>query len=314
MGVVDRALSSAFSEYLDRISLNPTRERKIRGYAESVQKYMVRDAGGLGKYVEVEPFIHGSYSYGTTVRPKAGAADYDLDMILPLSRPFFERYGPAEAMGYIRGRLALNYGTVSQGNKCVRISNDDGFHVDIVPAYVPNGNASTVQIIDRRQETYIPSHPVAVTDWVAELNRNTCNRFSATARIFKRWRDAKFGSGTRPKSLLLTVLAGRSIEKAMREDADWRDLYRLPSTTMAEFVEATGIAMSDYLGAQGPRILVPGTNDDVGGKWTQGQQEAFMKRLDYFIEVASKANAAPTRNSALKRWSKLLGDDFPTTV
>lgn len=314
MGVVEGALSRAFSEYLDRISLNPTRERKIRSYADSVQKYMVRDAAGLGKYVQVDPFIHGSYSYNTTVRPRAGAADYDLDLILALNREFFERYGPTQALGYVRGRLALNYGTVSQGNKCVRISNDDGFHVDIVPAYVPHGNTSVIQIIDRKQGTYIQSHPVAVTDWVAALNNATCSRFSATVRIFKRWRDVKFGGKTRPKSLLLTVLAGRSIEKAMRESTDWRALYRSPGTTMAEFVQATGIAMADYVTAHGARVLVPGTNDDVGERWTLEQQEAFGKRLDYFNGVAAKANAAPSRKSALTRWGRLLGVDFPVAV
>jgi hypothetical protein len=313
MGAVEAAMGRAFSEYLAVISLNPTREKKIRSYASSVQGYMERDARGIGKYVAFDPFIHGSYSYGTAVRPKLGAAEYDLDMILPLTRDFFEAYGPEDALAYVRGRLALNYGRVSQGNKCVRISNEDGFHVDIVPAYAPKGNTSAVQIIDRREGEYLLSHPVAVTDWVNGLNRRTANRFSAGVRILKRWRDIKFGREVKPKSLLLTVLAGRAIEKAM-EDSDWRALFSSPATTMAEFVQGLGIAIDTYLDDHGAHIPVPGTDDNVGDRWGGAQRSAFASKLEYFNEIAETACSAATRGSALKRWGKLLGPDFPTEV
>lgn len=312
MGVVEVAVAKAFSGFVEAISLNPTRDRKIRAYATSVQGFTQRDVRGLGKYIEVDPFIHGSYSYGTTVRPRAGAQEYDLDLILPLSRDFFEQYSPADALGYVRRRLATNYTTVTQGNKCVRISNEDGFHVDIVPAHMPQGNTSVVYIINRPGNELIASHPMAVTDWVNGLTSKTANRFAATVRVYKRWRDVKFGANTRPKSLLLTVLAGRAIEEVM-QDSEWNRFYRSPSTTMAEFVHATAIAMLDYLGTNGGQVLVPGTDDDLGERWSREASEAFVKRLAYFQDVAENANTATTRGGALKRWQKLLGPDFSTS-
>lgn len=302
-------VSAAFAQHVENITLNPGRDQKIQAYTKSIQRFAHDDAV-IGAYRLFDPFVHGSYEYNTAVRP-VGDIEYDLDMILPLQKGFFEDRNPSEILTHVARRLRGKYATVSQGRRCVRVSHADGFHVDVVPAMCPSGNTGPIWIPDKDSGNLIQSHPVAIVSWVAGLNAAACNRFAASVRILKRWRDDKFSSGRRPKSLLLTVLAGRALETSLQRHAELAPFLRNPTTDWPTYFRALLLSMEVFHRQVGARFLVPGVNDDIAARWPADARASFEDKFSSMLRHSEAAFESPTERGALTAWGRALGPSFP---
>lgn len=310
-------LPKHFQRFHRNIQLNDEREAKIRRGLERFNEFLTRDQ--LGDYVLSAPVPQGSYAQGTIVRPLRRDPDYDVDILLPLDLDCLMRERGVrdgnEVFAYLHKRLKTEYKAgVAKRNKCMRISYQEGFHVDLVPGQPLDNVGGPYKIIDRERNRFIQTNPLALTNWVSSLNDQTAGHFSPAITMFKRWRDRqRFARATAPRSIFITILAGTSY---LQYAADSRiHLRTKEKMTRQNMVVDLGKTMLQYIREcntwSGPTgLIIPGSQgEDLMDRFEA--KTRFIERLQHFVEYSEKAALQNYEKFAINHWQRLFGDDFP---
>lgn len=202
------------------------------------------DPGTLLGQQNLDVYPQGSTRIGTEVRPLQGlagdACEHDLDAVV---EAMFTTLTAMEQYEALHDRLAMNLlyrPYLERKNRCVRINFPGEFHLDALPAkkdWSRQGTTS-IQIPDRKRNGWVTSNPKGYAAWFetqgalareafakavqAEAFRRSISPLptlpsfaerpvlNRVVQLMKRRRDIVFkGTGTAPRSIILTTLAGR---------------------------------------------------------------------------------------------------------
>lgn len=200
--------------------------------AAGVANWLRRPDSPLAKY-SPEIFAQGSRRHGTTVRPK-GRVEFDIDLVCLLHVPEGDPITPVEMYELVYDRLAAHpaYSRILERmNRCLRLSYEGDFHLDILPARPDCGRGGTCILVPDRELCCLkPSNPKGFASWFDDqatmgekvVARHGLSEFLGVAerlqmkatlrrvtQLLKRRRDIYFdGDQYCARSIVLTTLAG----------------------------------------------------------------------------------------------------------
>jgi hypothetical protein len=187
-------------------------------------------------------YPQGSIRLGTTVRPIAEGADYDIDLVCRrdlAKESTTQRALKADVGGGVAAYVAVGpegNPRQSEGNRCWTLDYPgEPFHMDVLPALpdvkaTPNG----IVLTDRNYALWLPSNPVDYATWFytqmeRELEETRAvvakqmdiedvpdwyvkTTLQRTVQALKRHRDMYFADRPdhRPASIIVTTLAARA--------------------------------------------------------------------------------------------------------
>lgn len=183
------------------------------------------------------------------------------------------------------------------------------FHLDVVPAIVPNGIDEPLYVPDREWEEWIPSHPLGYGEFLSRINGDNSQKVVPLMKLFKHWRDVHM-TYKRPKSYWLESIIVRHIHQGWVETEG--KAYAEIVLALMDSVYGRFEHELDEGGV--PEVPDPMLGSNVARNWKRDHFEAFMGRLDESRGWAARALEADTQNEAIRLWKKVFGEQFPDDV
>lgn len=183
----------------------------------------------------IESWLQGSYKFGTQIRPSSKGEQFDIDLgIYAVWSGESDNgpIGPADLKGKVQALLE-SYADVDEEGRCTvknpkercnRIQIGDDFHID-TPCYHLDRSADA-RSLARASDEWESSDPKAIYLWwrdaFAEELRPRARRI---VQYFKMWAAMTFAEGSRPSSVMLTVLVGQAMQQVEADqlsgDDEW---------------------------------------------------------------------------------------------
>lgn len=183
-----------------------------------------------------QPIIYpqGSLRINTTVKPILHN-EFDLDLVLELRAAACNDFPqPVSLLDFVEYRVrqhGLYSRMYERKNRCIRITYENDFHLDILPACADETRGGTCLLVpDRKANAWKASNPIGYADWferqAARLTVEMAERhidplprqeeferkapLKLATQLFKRDRDVRYRRTPEqaPISIVLTTLAG----------------------------------------------------------------------------------------------------------
>ena len=301
-------LKKAFDKLLcDRVNLNRTRIDRIISAHHSVREKLKEDEW-ISRYL-VDSKLQGSYALRTAIRSPYKEGTYDVDVVLGLNLE--GKYGelPSGISVLKNVQSALEQVSLYSGktkilNCCIRIAySSDGldFHLDVVPAHVPDGMRDPLQI----PRDWDKTNPLGYIDWFNETNRDGSGHLRWVVRLVKYWKELHELKS--PNSMVLTTLAGQFLpEEALSVDD--------------ALVKVLGgmVAWADWHSV-GEKLEVPNPSlpaENLARDWRYDEFTLFRDHLILAYEDATKARYSMDERETIDLWNgpHLFDGHFPTDL
>src|SRR5687768_15427813 len=120
------------------LQLDKTRLERMESAYNAVAELLKKDSDFFNDLV-IEIYAQGSKRIGTTVKP-INEEDFDLDTVLHIYDPYFN-HSPQKIYNALVRALEKNdyYRSIMEKKtRCVRLNYKSDFHMDILPACMPN--------------------------------------------------------------------------------------------------------------------------------------------------------------------------------
>ncbi|AZI20602.1 nucleotidyltransferase domain-containing protein [Chryseobacterium taklimakanense] len=221
------------------LQLDKTRLERMETAYNAVAELLKKDDHFFDDLM-IEIYAQGSKRIGTTVKP-INEEDFDLDTVLHIYDPY-HRHTPEEIYSALVNALEKDgyYRSIMEKkNRCVRLNYKSDFHMDILPACMPNSfEREIIKIPEKGLKNWSTANPKGFSNWflnsantVAEplLKRNLEVLMKAqveteqlpeevylktplqrATQLLKRYRDIYFqGKEYGVSSIVLTTLLGQ---------------------------------------------------------------------------------------------------------
>lgn len=314
----------------EEIQLPGSRYERAVAHYEAVSSWLDREGSVLSNY---SPSIYpqGSMRIGTTVKPLS-REEHDLDFVCEVQETAGSFRSPLELLNLVVLRLEQNekYASVMEvKNRCVRLTYQNEFHMDILPACVdPSAGSDCLLVPDRESRSWKASNPKGFAEWFerrcqlrpaldvdtileraepvpaqqAAREKETLRR---AVQLLKRWRDLRYerNPDLAPISMVLTTLAA--------------DRYA-GQRSLAEAITGILDGVASLIETCRPRILIlnpANLREDLSERWEERPKyEAFVdgiRRLRRSWEIISQTRGVPEVSQLLE---KLFGEPVKTAL
>lgn len=293
-------LNDYFRKFLGNISLNPTREERIIN-ALSNWNRKFSEASDL-ESIFISFFPQGSYSTGTTIKPKE-SDEYDIDAVLLLNLKESEE--PKDILYQIRDQITSHKEFEKKAevkDRCVRINYAGDFHVDIVPA-LPYGEI--IKIPSNKEQAWSETNPAGFTEWCNTIDKESDRYYSDIVKMTKHWRDNKVGEDTAPKSILLATIIGHNFKKMP-------SLAETLIKTLEEIIDfLDNLTASQNIVINNPSLL----QENIARDWDINKANRFLTKVKKFHDDAVSALDDKDKEASIEKWQNIFGTTFfPSTL
>lgn len=260
----------------------------------------------------IRSWLQGSYKFGTQVRPTHKSDEFDIDLGIYYcweGLPDEGDFGPKALKQMVQEALeAFAAGNddvvevvVPPKTRCCRIRFKGDFHID-VPCYHLDDKRDA-RALATEDDTWEESDPKALYKWfTSEFDDYVRNRVRRLVRYMKAWAALKFrGENDRPASVLLTVLVAQAVS-----DLD-EDLPGSEDEALDVVLRKVYETVSEGQDVRNP--VDP--DENLAGRMSVDQWDAFVDRLKQFSEIATQAVEADDELSACTLWSESFEHLFP---
>ena len=298
-----------FKSYDAKITLSASKIKSLRKSRKSVRD-RIRRYFKAEKPNEIAPKFEsqGSIVHKTSVEPIPYTAtiqgkeyenftEYDIDDgIYFLGDVDKDRKSPGTYHSWIMAAVDGHTSTFDPEDKttCVRVRYHNGRHIDL-PIYFREEEKTPE--LAHKSKNYIPSDPLAFTDWIKEQTDGKPQLVSII-RFLKGWRG--YREHTRkdkslPSGLILSILACRNYVG----DEDYEKAF---SKTVSAINGALGEAYECY------RPTTP-NDEDLLESFTH--KDYFLDQLQKLDDDGKKAVSESSQKKASELWRKHFGNRFP---
>ncbi len=228
-----------------------------------------------------------------------------------------EKPEPTDVLKSLRATLddlpeALGYGgraqTLRGQRRSVHVEFDyEDFHLDVVPALIPDGTDEPLLVPDRQWGKWVDSHPLGYGKALSELNAANHKKVVPLIKAFKHWRTFQM-QRNRPKSYWLECLVYRHVDKGWTttDSKSYAELF-------TDLLRSIRERFQDKLDNGGvPRVPDPMLGNNVAFNWERSAFESFMRRLDESIGWAEQAlgKGQDQLDEAVALWQKVFGEEY----
>jgi hypothetical protein len=256
-------------------------------------------------------WLQGSYKFGTQIRPAGPDEEFDIDVGIYFQwagEPDDGEHGPLDLKTFVQDSLT-NY-CENDGNeasevedppkaRCSRVHFKDSFHID-VPSYHLDRDRDA-RALATAEDEWEDSDPKAIYGWwknsIAQADRPRCRRL---VRYFKMWAALRFEEGSRPSSILLTILVGEAFQELDKDQFSGDD----------EFLTATLRVVVDRL-QRSFTVKNPVNKFENLNRLSQDDCLALLNKLEEFLSIAERGLVATTKTAAADVWSEAFDQFFP---
>lgn len=152
------------------LQLDKTRLERMESAYNAVAELLKNDKYFFDGLV-IEVYAQGSKRIGATVHP-INKADFDLDVVLHIFDPY-HRYAPEEIYNALIKALEKDgyYKTILEKKKrCVRLNYKSDFHMDILPACMPNlYEKEMIKIPEKALSGWSSGNPKGFANWFLNI-------------------------------------------------------------------------------------------------------------------------------------------------
>ncbi len=293
---------SYFATFLnDHVNLDVAKFESLETSVQALEKAIRNsDYGAKIKYFRSQ----GSFAHRTIVRPKDGAA-FDADLVMVVGE--VEDWDPKDYLLDLRRVLWAN-GTYKDkarlSDVCVTLDYVGDKQIDIAPLLEVDDDDGRLNICHHRHNQFIRSEPLGFTDWLVQKNQHSgSNSFRKVTRLLKYIRNYK-QTFTCPSVLLTTLIGGQ-----IGQTDNGSDEFSSTPKTLTTILERLSESLKDEEDV--PEIPNPSMpEEDLGGLWTKAQFLNFKSLISKYAGWARDALDEEDHNESLKKWRRLLGDEF----
>jgi len=202
------------------LQLDNTRLERMESAYNSVANVLKKDPDFFDG-LEIEIYAQGSKRIGTTVKP-INDQDFDLDTVLHIYDPY-HLHSPEEIYNALVKALEKDsyYSSIMEKKKrCVRLNYKSDFHMDILPACMPNlFEKEIIKIPEKVLRSWSTGNPKGFAKWFTSISE------SAEKPLLKSFSnlvlEAKIETEELPEELYFKTPLQRSVQLLKR----YRDVY-----------------------------------------------------------------------------------------
>lgn len=188
-------VTAAFEGFRGNLEITELQESLV-----AARQAKVRAAVARGMTVH-DSFLTGSYRRRTLIAPMQEA---DVDIVLVLDRSY-RRRGPRAVLDLVKDTLRETYpsSAISRNGQAVTIS-FSAFTVNVVPAFTPWWDSSSLDICNSGDNTWIRTNPRKHIEISSNINQRAGGLLVPSVKMLKAWNRA---AGRPLRSFHLEVLA-----------------------------------------------------------------------------------------------------------
>lgn len=208
------------------LELNKTRLQRMESAYNTLAEFLKND-NDFFEDLEIEVYAQGSKRIGTTVRP-INNEDFDLDVVLHIYDPYYN-HTPEQIYNALLNSLSNNeyYKSIMEKKKrCVRLNYKSDFHMDILPACMPNSfEKESIKIPEKALKIWSSANPKGFSLWFLKIAE------SVEAPMLRKYAEVLFESQMSfkaqvekeelPKELYFKTPLQRAVQLLKR----YRDIY-----------------------------------------------------------------------------------------
>ena len=300
-------LIEQFNNFMNNeVNLNQSRIDHLKRKVEIIENFIKTTDSFKDSFIGLLP--QGSWLHKTIIKPNLNNNNFDADVLCFMKQ--IEGYEPKDYIEklYQEFKQNSNYADiVYRKTRCVRIDYIGEFHIDIVPyferdiSWLPWDKCVT----NRLKNIFEATEPKGFVDWFNKKNNRTKGNLKKVIRLVKYLRDIKITFSA--KSVLLTTLLGRQIDKGLLPDeaTDYQDLPTSLLTIMTR--------LNNFLQANPsmPTIHNPSLNSEHFVRhWDQHKYSNFREMMNKYTEWIADAYKEADKDESIKKWRRIFGDNF----
>lgn len=202
------------------LQLDKTRLERMESAYNAVAKLLKEDEFFFDDLI-IEVYAQGSKRIGTTVRP-INEEDFDLDVVLHIYDPYYN-HTPEQiynALVKVLEKHAYYKSIMEKKNRCVRLNYKNDFHMDILPACMPNYfDKEMIKIPEKALRNWSSGNPKGFSGWFLGIAN------SVKEPMLRKYADvllkAQIETEELPKELYLKTPLQRAVQLLKR----YRDIY-----------------------------------------------------------------------------------------
>ncbi len=225
------------------LQLDRTRLDRMETAYDAVAEILKKDNEFFDGLV-IEVYAQGSKRIGTTVRP-INKEDFDLDVVLHIYDPYYN-HTPAEIYNALVKALEKNeyYKSIMEKKKrCIRLNYKTDFHMDILPACMPNySEKEMIKIPEKALQGWSSGNPKGFSSWflqIANTAKEPMLRTYSSALL-----EAQVEAEPLPGELYLKTPLQRAVQLLKRH----RDIYFKRRDYRVSSIVITTLAANFYEG------------------------------------------------------------------
>jgi hypothetical protein len=293
-------LNDHFKSFLGNISLNPTREDRIRS-ALSTWEDIFEDDEKIKVYYE-DFYKQGSYAIGTAIIP-TGNNEFDVDTVLLLDTG--DEFDPKGLIDFVYNRMKEKEAyrdKLIKKDRCIRVNYVGDFHMDVVPAKPTDDEH--ILISCKSTNEWVETNPAGYVRWFRKANRDHSGKLVNLTKIVKYWRDNKVGSDTAPKSILLTTLIA---QYSVTENSEAETLV-LTLENMVNNIDEILVNNEPYV--ENPSLA----GENLARDWDRKKYDTFKVKLEKFSKDSRASLDEVDKDKSIQKWQDIFGDKFPSEI
>ncbi|MEK6511850.1 nucleotidyltransferase [Myroides odoratimimus] len=225
------------------LQLDKTRLEKMESAYNSVADVLKKDSDFFND-LEIEIYAQGSKRIGTTVKP-INDIDFDLDTVLHIYDPY-HKHSPDQIYNALAKALEKDsyYKTIMEKKKrCVRLNYKSDFHMDILPACMPNDwDKENILIPEKALKGWSSGNPKGFGNWFLKIADSV--QEPLLRQYSQMLLEAKVETEPLPEELYLKTPLQRAVQLLKR----YRDLYFQDKDYAVSSIVITTLAASFYKG------------------------------------------------------------------
>ncbi len=309
------------------LQLDKTRLERMETAYNAVAEVLKKDDDFFSD-LEIEVYAQGSKRIGTTVKP-FNNGDFDLDTVLHIF-DIYHNHSPEKVYNALVKALEKDeyYKTIMEKKKrCVRLNYKSDFHMDILPACMPNiFDKKNIKIPEKALKNWSSGNPKGHENWFLNIansvEKSMLREFSTVlleakveteplpeelyfktplqraVQLFKRYRDIYFQDKDYPvSSIVITTLIA--------------SLYKCEKSIFETIDNVSGRIKENYLEIvkKGERfkVLNPvNSAEDFTDSWTNEHYKSFYEFITDFY--TKWQNLKTSFETSKEDYIKLFGE------
>lgn len=301
------------------LQLDKTRLERMESAYHSVAEVLKKDDDFFDQ-LEIEIYAQGSKRIGTTVKP-INDEDFDLDTVLHIY-DLYHNHSPDEVYNSLIRALEKDtyYKSIMERKaRCVRLNYKSDFHMDILPACMPNGfDKEKIRISEKALKDWSSGNPKGFANWFMNIAN------SVDTYLLRMYSNALFEAKVETEPLPDELYIKTPLQRAVQLIKRYRDIhfknkdYRVSSIVITTVVaklyngeesifdaidNVTRKIKDSYIDSlkTGHRfkVLNPvNPEEDFTDSWTQNHYSSFYNFIsDFHKKWQSLKNSFETSNT-----------------